>query len=144
MQRFLYCLFVFGAIVSVQTLTVPKNELSRRAVFKGILGGAATAGGTSLAVVVLTTHPSASQAYERRDVGGENRSPETAAMNIQAYETQNRLEAEGFKLETQAEQKASLTAALADYAYSPTTSGGGNINKSKSSSSSSSKKSKTN
>ena len=62
-------------------------------------------------------------AYERRDVGGEGRSAETAAYNIQAMETNARLEREGFKLETQAEQQASLTAALADYAYSPTTGG---------------------
>ena len=59
------------------------------------------------------------KAYERRDVGGANMSPETAAFNIQAYETNNRLEREGLKLETQAEQQASLTAALAEYSYSP-------------------------
>ena len=52
---------------------------------------------------------------------GPDRSPETAAMNEQAYETNNRLEREGLKLETQAEQKASLTAALSEYSYSPTT-----------------------
>jgi hypothetical protein len=38
-------------------------------------------------------------AYERRDVGDENSSAETKAMNDQAYETNNRLERDGFKLE---------------------------------------------
>lgn len=38
-------------------------------------------------------------AYERRDVGGSSPSPETAAMNIQAFETMNRLERDGVKLE---------------------------------------------
>jgi hypothetical protein len=61
-------------------------------------------------------------AYERRDVGGDTRSAETAALNEQAYQTQSRLEKEGFKIETEAEQKASLTAALSDYSYSPSTS----------------------
>ena len=60
-------------------------------------------------------------AYERRDVGGEGRSAATAAMNIQAYETNNRLERDGVKLETEAEQKASLANALADYSYAPST-----------------------
>jgi hypothetical protein len=38
-------------------------------------------------------------AYERRDVGGADASPETKAMNLQAYETNNRLERDGLKLE---------------------------------------------
>ena len=70
-------------------------------------------------VAIVCTTPDTALAYDRRDVGGEGRSAATAAFNIQAYETQNRLEREGFKLETQEEQKASLTAALADYSYSP-------------------------
>jgi hypothetical protein len=41
-------------------------------------------------------------AYERRDVGGENASAETQAMNLQAYETNNRLERQGLKLEVRA------------------------------------------
>jgi hypothetical protein len=43
--------------------------------------------------------PSLASAYERRDVGGPDASPETKAMNLQAYETNNRLEREGVKLE---------------------------------------------
>lgn len=38
-------------------------------------------------------------AYERRDVGGPNASAETKAMNLQAYETNNRLERAGLKME---------------------------------------------
>lgn len=38
-------------------------------------------------------------AYERRDVGGDSPSPEMAAMNLQAYQTMNRLERDGVKLE---------------------------------------------
>jgi hypothetical protein len=38
-------------------------------------------------------------AYERRDVGDETSSAETKAMNDQAYETNNRLERDGFVLE---------------------------------------------
>ena len=63
----------------------------------------------------------AAEAYERRDVGGPGRSADTAALNDQAYQTQNRLEREGFKLETEQEQIASLSAALSDYSYSPST-----------------------
>jgi hypothetical protein len=72
-------------------------------------------------LVPLRFTPPAALAYERRDVGDETRSAESAAYNIQAYETNNRLERQGMKLETQAEQKASLTAALAEYSYAPTT-----------------------
>jgi|UPI000581AFF1 hypothetical protein len=66
--------------------------------------------------------PYAVGAYERRDVGGEGRSAEQAAYNDQAYETNNRLERQGYKLETAEEQKASLTAALSNYSYAPSTS----------------------
>ena len=43
--------------------------------------------------------PIAANGYERREVGDENASPETKAMNIQAYETNSRLEREGIRLE---------------------------------------------
>lgn len=77
----------------------------------------------SLAFVVATAlAPREANAYERRDVGGPDRSPETAAMNIQAYETQNRLEASGFKLDTNEQQAATLASALSDYSYDPGTS----------------------
>jgi hypothetical protein len=59
-------------------------------------------------------------AYERRDVGGSDRSPETAAMNEMAYRTNNRLERAGFRLDTAAEQSASLTSALSGMSYEDT------------------------
>ena len=49
-------------------------------------------------------------------------SPEQRAFNEQAYETNNRLERDGLKMETQAEQKASLSAALSEYSYGSTNS----------------------
>ena len=64
----------------------------------------------------------ASHAYERRDVGGSDRSPETAAMNEMAYRTNNRLERAGFRLDTAEEQSASLTSALSDMSYGDTSS----------------------
>lgn len=79
---------------------------------------------TAMAVLLVGSSsvvtPAASSAYERRDVGGEDRSPEQAAYNAQAFETNNRLEREGMILETAEEQKASLMAALADYSYDET------------------------
>lgn len=42
-------------------------------------------------------------AYERRDVGGDNPSQDMAAMNAQAYETMNRLERSGVKLDVSTE-----------------------------------------
>ncbi|KAL7557223.1 hypothetical protein ACA910_001289 [Epithemia clementina (nom. ined.)] len=83
-----------------------------------VLGLSALAAGSSW------LWPSVSEAYEERPVGGDNRSAATAAMNRQAIETNNRLEREGVKLETQAEQIASLSAQLSSYSYEPTTGSG--------------------
>jgi hypothetical protein len=47
----------------------------------------------------INSRVTAAFAYERRDVGGDNPSPEMAAMNLQAFETMNRLEKDGVKLE---------------------------------------------
>ena len=78
-------------------------------------------------------NPKAAMAYERRDVGGDNRSPEGAAMNDQAYETNNRLEREGFKLDTLEEQKALLSSAMSDFSYdNAASSSSGDKNKKKS------------
>jgi hypothetical protein len=52
-------------------------------------------------------------------VGGEDRSPEQWAYNEQAYQTNNRLERDGLKLETAEEQKASLSSALSEYSKAP-------------------------
>ncbi len=56
-------------------------------------------------------------AYERRDVGDADRSPTTAAFNEQAFLTNNRLEASGFKLDTREEEKAKLSEAMASFSY---------------------------
>jgi hypothetical protein len=72
----------------------------------------------SFGLALATAAPMrAAHAYERRDVGGSDRSPETAAMNEMAYRTNNRLERAGFRLDTAAEQSASLTSALSDMSY---------------------------
>lgn len=63
--------------------------------------------------------PEPAVAYERRDVGGADRSPEQWAFNEAAYQTNNRLERDGLKLETAEEQKASLSAALSEYSSKP-------------------------
>jgi len=65
---------------------------------------------------------SSANAFERRDVGGDGASPETKAMNEQAYQTQSRLEKAGLRMETAEEQSASLTAALSGYSYSDSSS----------------------
>lgn len=72
---------------------------------------------------ILGLTPTPAKAYERRDVGAEgSRSAETYAMNEQAFKTNNRLEAEGFKLDTRDEEKARLSAAMASFSYESTTS----------------------
>lgn len=60
-------------------------------------------------------------AYERRDVGGVDRSAITAAMNEQAYQTNNRLEASGFKLDTREEEQERLSNALSSFSYDGST-----------------------
>ena len=60
-------------------------------------------------------------AYERRDVGDETRSAATAAMNEQAYKTNNRLEQSGFKLDTREEEKAKISEAFTSFSYESAT-----------------------
>lgn len=82
-------------------------------------------------------------AYERRDVGGSDRSPETAAMNEMAYRTNNRLERAGFRLDTAEEQSASLTSALSDMSYEDTSNKSSQSTKKKGGEANSKKPSKT-
>ena len=66
--------------------------------------------------------PSTANSYERRDVGDpKTRSPSTAAMNEQAYQTNNRLEASGFKLDTREEEQTRLSSAMASFSYEAST-----------------------
>lgn len=67
----------------------------------------------------LLRHPA--NAYERRDVGDNTRSATTAAFNEQAYITNNRLEASGFKLDTREEEQAKLSRAMASFSYESAT-----------------------
>jgi hypothetical protein len=103
-------------VLSVTAWTPEAPHVGRRSFLQ--TGFASSVAAAAVGVATMSSSPTPAFAYERRDVGGENSSPETAAFNIQAYETNNRLEREGMKLETQAEQQASLTAALKDYPYS--------------------------
>lgn len=77
---------------------------------------------TSGVTAGLLAFSSSTSAYERRDVGDGNRSPATAAMNEQAYRTNNRLEASGFKLDTREEEQERLSNALASFSYDDSTS----------------------
>lgn len=67
--------------------------------------------------------PPAASAYER-DVGGKDRSADTAAMNAQAKETNARLEKSGFKLDTKEEEEARLSSALSSFSYDGNSSAG--------------------
>lgn len=64
------------------------------------------------------------RAYEKRNVGGDNPSAATYAMNEQALKTNNRLEAQGYKLQTEAEQTAEAKSFLSSYSYNADVSSG--------------------
>jgi hypothetical protein len=68
----------------------------------------------------MTLRPPAAVAYER-DVGGESRSADSAAFNIQARETNARLERDGFKLDTKEEEATRLSGALSSFSYDAST-----------------------
>ena len=76
----------------------------------------------SAAAVATVTNNDAAMAYERRDVGDDNRSMITAAFNEAAYRTNNRLEAEGFKLDTREEEAKKLSDAMKSFSYDASTS----------------------
>ena len=110
-RRSLASSFLFATVFlsDVGAMVAP----SSRRTFQAELAGAFIAGLT----------PAAAQAYERRDVGAEgSMSAATYAMNEQAFKTNNRLEAGGFKLDTREEEKAKLNAAMASFSYDSTTS----------------------
>ena len=106
---------IFGALLStVSSLSLEAS--SRRGFFKSM----AT---TAVAVETSSLFSQNANAYERRDVGDENRSAVTAAFNEQAYKTNNRLEQSGFKLDTREEEKAKLSDALSSFSYDASPSG---------------------
>lgn len=101
------------AIVLLSDASAMVSKSSRRA----FLNQSGLAGAFAFGLV-----PGAAQAYERRDVGAEgSRSAETYAYNLQAYKTNNRLEAEGFKLDTREEEQARLSAAMSSFSYDSAT-----------------------
>lgn len=103
MYSALICVLSTGA----QGLTTP--EVSRRSILKTTVAS----GVASFFVGV-----SDASAYPRRDVGDPaTRSPITAAMNDQAFKTNNRLEQQGFKLDTFEEEQARLSSAMASFSY---------------------------
>jgi hypothetical protein len=65
--------------------------------------------------------PYTANAYERRDVGDNTRSATTAAFNEAAYVTNNRLEKEGFKLDSREDEQKRLSEAMASFSYESAT-----------------------
>ena len=120
----LFLLSVMAIVAVVDGMTMIDHGSSSRRGFLMKQVTMVVVGGTSGAVTSAVAN-----AYERRDVGDAgNMSATTAAFNEQAYKTNNRLEVEGFKLDTREEEKAKLSAAMASFSYdsSTTTSGSGN------------------
>mmetsp|Transcript_62034 Transcript_62034/g.72538 ORF Transcript_62034/g.72538 Transcript_62034/m.72538 type:complete len:168 (+) Transcript_62034:3-506(+) len=87
------------------------TQTSRRTLLGQQLGILAT---TATALVNI---PSPAVAYDNRDVGGDSKSASTAAQNIQAKETNSRLEKSGYKLDTREEEAARLSDAMASFSY---------------------------
>jgi hypothetical protein len=102
--QILITLLLLGATIGLQSLT--------RRSFGSLLSGIA-------ANNILWT--GSARAYERRDVGGDDRSMITAAFNEQAFKTNNRLEAEGFKLDTREEEAKKLSDAMKSFSYDSST-----------------------
>lgn len=64
----------------------------------------------------------AASAYPRRDVGDPStRSATTSALNDQAFKTNNRLEQQGFKLDTPEEEQDRIRSAMASFSYDDAT-----------------------
>lgn len=61
--------------------------------------------------------PAPANAFEKREVGGADRSAATAAFNIQNEKTYERLEKIGFPLDSRADEQARLSDALSSFSY---------------------------
>ena len=111
--KFLLCLVLPALVLA----WAPREAVSRVSFFSTCR--ASLAAGCGFAI----SYPNLANAYERRDVGDpKTRSAATAAMNEQAYLTNNRLEASGFKLDTREEEQAKLSSAMASFSYDASTS----------------------
>lgn len=108
-------LFLLVCFLTWDGLVSGLAQNSRRVFFKQTAGGAL---GFSLSNLLNSNE---AIAYPRRDVGSDSaRSAETAAMNEQAYLTNNRLEASGFRLDTPEEEAEKLSNALSSFSYDNT------------------------
>ena len=65
----------------------------------------------------LGFRPPSASAFEKREVGGSDRSATTAAFNIQNEKTYERLEKSGFPLDTREQEAARLADALSSFSY---------------------------
>ena len=103
---------ILALFVGCQSLS--STQVSRRNLLKSTV-----ASGVASFVVGVSD----ASAYPRRDVGDPaTRSASTAAMNDQAFKTNNRLEQQGFKLDTFEEEQARLSSAMASFSYDDATS----------------------
>lgn len=95
--------------------------------------GAGCGCGSCAGGIKLGFRPQGAYAFEKREVGGADRSATTAAFNIQNDKTYERLEKSGFALDTRADEQARLADALSSFSYpaSSTPSKDKNDNKSK-------------
>lgn len=118
MVRFVTSLVVLlGTAYNVFSLSLD-SSLRRRVFLKDLYQGTVL---SLISGACVLEAPQTAVAYERRDVGGADRSATTAAFNEQAYLTNNRLEASGFKLDTREEEKSKLSEAMASFSYESVT-----------------------
>ena len=111
-QRLLTFLTLFAAVCLSDVRAMVSKPTRRAFLNQSGLTGA----------FLLGLTPTAAKAYERRDVGDPaSMSAATYAFNLQAVKTNNRLEAEGFKLDTREEEKAKISAAMASFSYESAT-----------------------
>lgn len=68
----------------------------------------------------LAFRPLSVSAFEARPVGGDNPGAVIASYNIQSVKTYDRLEKEGFKLDSREEEAARLSDALSSFSYPST------------------------
>lgn len=105
---------VFGVATLLCLLFASVEGLSGEAVSRRILLKTTIASGAAS----FFLNVDAASAYGRRDVGDPStRSAATAAMNDQAYKTNNRLEQQGFKLDTPEEEQARIRNAMSSFSY---------------------------
>ena len=127
-QAAIFCVAVTGGATALNT---QHQASSSRRAFLSRVPLVAAGTGAAFLINLDGNHDSncgcisCANAYERRDVGGADRSAVTAAMNEQAFRTNNRLEQSGFKLDTREEEQERLSSALASFSYDSSSSTSG-------------------